>query len=259
METGLIKKDTINDIVTRYRESIKEIKAAYTLLERSSERIGTITDFCHVFPREARVYGGIEKVCDEVCQKIKGRIWRRIFDMTQAGELMTAKRRKEFDDAIEKPESLPEITHETIIDFVKNLHESAPEMVMEFIKETFDYLRPGQWSANQYKTNTKSKYELQEKIIKTWVIGFGGISYNYEKNIQSMDNAFSMVDGKGIQKYPGNTLTVINEAIQNNENKVETEYFHFKWYNNGNLHIRFKRMDLVSKINQIAGESLLKP
>ena len=264
MQTGLIKKDTVNDIVTRYQESIKEIKAAYILLERSDKRLNSITDFCNVFPKDCHIYGGIEKeVCDKVCQKIKGRIWRRIFNMTQAGELMTAKRRKEFDDAIEKPESLPEITHETITDFVKNLHDSAPEMVMEFIKETFNFLRPGQYSANQYKTNKKSQYELKEKIIKQYVMGasFGGfaVRYDYEKDIQSMDNAFSMVDGKGVSKFPGNALTAIRKAKQDGYSETKTEYFNFKWYNNGNLHIRFRRMDLVDRINQIAGKGLLKP
>lgn len=42
------------------------------------------------------------------------------------------------------------------------------------------------------------------------------------------------------------------------EGKGETEYFRFKCYHNGNLHLEFKRPDLVQKINAIVGGLTLK-
>ena len=71
-----------------------------------------------------------------------------------------------------------------------------------------------------------------------------------------MDNAFHLIDGAGISKYPENAITAIENAAKN-QDFAETEYFRFQWYKNGNLHIKFKRMDLVNKINQIAGDRLL--
>jgi hypothetical protein len=38
----------------------------------------------------------------------------------------------------------------------------------------------------------------------------------------------------------------------------ETEYFAFRCFRNHNLHLRFKRPDLVAKINQIAGGNALR-
>jgi len=43
------------------------------------------------------------------------------------------------------------------------------------------------------------------------------------------------------------------DAINTSNGTGETEYFKFKACKNGNLHLEFKRMDLVSKLNQLAG------
>lgn len=80
----------------------------------------------------------------------------------------------------------------------------------------------------------------------------------YEKYIHAMDNAFSLVDGQGISHYPGDAVTIIKDACINGKMCCQTKYFNLKWYKNGNLHVVFRRMGLVYKINQIAGEGLLK-
>lgn len=64
---------------------------------------------------------------------------------------------------------------------------------------------------------------------------------------------------KGTSKYPGNAVTAIREACNQDLMACETEYFKFKFFFNGNCHIQFKRMDLVARMNQIAGENLVKP
>ena len=53
-------------------------------------------------------------------------------------------------------------------------------------------------------------------------------------------------------------LSAIEVACENRLRECETDYFRFKWFKNGNMHLTFKRMDLVAKMNQIAGENLIK-
>ncbi len=54
-------------------------------------------------------------------------------------------------------------------------------------------------------------------------------------------------------KWPGDVVTKINEAVRDKKWEAETEYFKLKWYKVGTLHIEFKRMDLVAKMNALAG------
>jgi len=70
-----------------------------------------------------------------------------------------------------------------------------------------------------------------------------------------IDKVFYALDGKGI---PPGYNTPLVDAINNTPTSVghgETEYFKFKCYQNNNLHLNFKRMDLVKKLNRIAGNN----
>lgn len=62
---------------------------------------------------------------------------------------------------------------------------------------------------------------------------------------------FALLDGKpGVTTHQG----WLADAICAADGGIgETEYFAFKCYGNGNLHLRFKRMDLVKKLNAVAG------
>ncbi len=75
----------------------------------------------------------------------------------------------------------------------------------------------------------------------------------------ALDNVFSGLDGKG-------TITPthygpLGDAIRacGPSGSGETDYFAFRVFKNGNLHIHFKRLDLLAKFNAIAGGLHLKP
>ena len=128
---------------------------------------------------------------------------------------------------------------------------------MEFIRETFNLLRP---PGSEYKINTE--YEIEEKVVLDYIIdnnyGFITMSYSGRQNLTSLDNCFHLLDGKEVAKYPNNAATIMNSAINDKKWECETEYFEFRWYKKGSLHIRFKRLDLVRRLNQLAGGNHLK-
>lgn len=51
----------------------------------------------------------------------------------------------------------------------------------------------------------------------------------------------------------------IDQAFKLLAGADETAYFRFRCFKNGNLHIEFKRLDLVARLNQVAGGARLKP
>lgn len=259
-----IKHQSIWEIVNSYETAQKEIVAAYKILSQAETRLKIFCNYPHVLPDRRSMYGDNHEV-KKILKEIKLEAWRGILKKTNAVEFMTPKRYDKFQNDLDKPDNLPEITFETVRDFVENVINAAPDMLIEFIKETFDWLQPGGWALNNYKTNHKSKYELKEKIIKPGIFelrwgGGSSLRYYYQNSISAMDNAFSLLDGKGTAKprAENSALSNIEAACENKLRECETDYFKFKWYKNGNMHLLFKRMDLVNKMNQIAGENLIK-
>lgn len=261
----LDKYRTVMDIVHKYQNAQKAIEQAYFMLEYAHKELSPVAKYVNVMTSGySRSGENAARNIEEVNNSIKADIWKAILDKTHATEFMTPKRLETFRKTLEKPENLPDITPETIRDFVENVLNNAPDMLKEFIKETFDWLQPGNWQL-KYKTNEKSKYEIKEKIIKSYVFRrkYSGVGvelrYRCRDQIQAMDNAFNLMDGKGTSKYPGNALTVIETACNDKKMECETDYFKLKFYLNGNCHIQFKRIDLVNQMNKIAGEFLVKP
>jgi hypothetical protein len=256
VETNIAKFENLAEIVHTYTESIKLVVAAYALLDEAQGKLERICSMPSVLPNR---YGLHEADLKKVLGNLKSKMWRAALRKTKAVEFMTESRYRRFEKSLDDPSSLPEITEETVKNFVSNVLDSAPDMLLEFIREVFDWLKPGNFDT--YKTNKKNRFEISEKVIRGWCFSqrYGGkmeLMYTKTSSFNAMDNAFHLMDGKGLGK--SNLVSVIGVACREGKNSTETEYFKLKWFKNGNCHIVFKRMDLVAKLNKIAGENLLR-
>jgi len=257
----LTKHENIWSMINKYEEAQKAIVGGYTLLLEAQKNMHIFTNYPRIGPD--RHYSSIsESIIKEVLLKMKVDAWEGILKKTQAKNFMTTKRYDSFQKELESPDKLPDITFESVKSFVENILNKAPDMLMEFIKETFTWLQPRNYGL-EYKTNKKSQYEIGKKLIKYCLSPqWGGgmqVNYHYESNIKAMHNAFSLIDGKGIVTPGLDMASQINLAGNNKQTSLEMDYFKLKWYRNGNLHIEFKRLDLLQKLNQYAGENTLKP
>ena len=83
------------------------------------------------------------------------------------------------------------------------------------------------------------------------------MSYDCENELRALDNVFHLLDGKPLSAYRNGDLT---NAIQESARGIgETEFFRFKCHINHNLHLEFKRMDLVLLLNEVGGRGLPMP
>ena len=87
----------------------------------------------------------------------------------------------------------------------------------------------------------------------------GGLRVNYsrEANVKALENVFSLLDGQGVNHYPDDIITRINAACKEKHKTLEDHYFKLKWYKNGNLHVEFKRLDLLDRLNRIGSDGSL--
>jgi len=161
-------------------------------------------------------------------RKLKRGFWRYTFDKLQIYNLMSEKKKNELDAQLES-ENTPDFTHENILTTFKVLIENVRSLMDDTILEAFNILRP---PGSGYKTNTE--FEVGKKAIIGWVIDCSkwqgkyqrpSLNYRKEQTLRSLDNAFSLMDGCGPIKYPGDSVSRLKAAISENVQIVETKYF----------------------------------
>ena len=121
--------------------------------------------------------------------------------------------------------------------------------------QVFEYLPP---CHSRYKTNTE--FEIGKRVIlfafeNKWGGGFR-VDHYREQHIRAIDNVFHALDGNGTIKTHRGPLIDAIESVK--DGTGETEYFRFKCFRNRNLYLEFKRLDLVAKLNAIAGGMRLR-
>ena len=252
MTNELIPRPTATRLAGAYKKAMNDIEQAFKKIEESKKTLknayGDTTSFSP-FKFNQWEFKKIKKEITRSC-------WKRIVNMLEIQTFMTGKRLDKLQDEIDSDKT-PEITEQSVIDFCNNIYMELKNLVNELIDEAYNWLHPHR---NQFKTN--KKFEIGERAIKNDVIeiflGGAYISVYSEEKIQTLDNVFHLLNGKGAAKYPGNALTIIRQAIQDKKWQCETEYFNFKWYKKGTLHIQFKRLDLLKEFNKRAGKNRLK-
>jgi hypothetical protein len=165
---------------------------------------------------------------------------------------------EKLDKQLETGTDLPEIDEGQIMAMLSGTLDSLNGFVEDAIKEVYDWMRPHQ---DHYKTN--DRFSVGERVVLSGCLegkhnGGYHVSYYREKNITALDRVFHALDGNmsKFSTYRGPFCDAI-EGCQGGHG--ETPYFEFRCYRNRNLHIRFKRMDLVTRLNAVAGGDKLKP
>lgn len=190
----------------------------------------------------------------EVIQdKFKRDAWASIVHRIGLKKIMSVKKREEFDKQMSSGE-LPEITEETIYGVLSTWATQAQDMVKEAAVEVFNWLRPSSRnSLSDLKTNCAWKVG-RKAIMRGCEPGYGRskfrIGHYSQAKYTAMDNVFHSMDGKGALS---GTYGPLCDAVSSSESSIsETDYFRVKCHKNGNVHIEFKRLDLVKQLNYLA-------
>ncbi|HBC87038.1 MAG TPA: hypothetical protein DCZ94_08800 [Lentisphaeria bacterium] len=248
MNTDIMKRETFTAIVGQVKKSQDDFSRAIDILETAQKELGLVLgDYrAHILEH------GISK--EKCLEKIKGSAWGYLLHRSGVFEFCSIRQRDEINSQMEDEKNLPEFTLDNIQAWFESYAVNIDKLFEDSIKEIFDWLRP--WKYDDYRTNNREI--IGRKVIKTGMFeniwnGRMSLVYHRDKYVQAMDNVFHLMDGKGVAKYPGNLVTAIKEACQHGQMSCETEYFIVKWYKKGTMHMEFKRLDLLDKVNAKAG------
>lgn len=194
----------------------------------------------------------------EAAQTIQESFWRYTLAQTGIREAMSPTDRKRMDAMFENHET-PPFDVANIVATLGGLAENADEIYKQAVREVWEDFRPGKYQSNRHKTNGDPS-GVQEKIIlangvENYGYGFS-LGYSRGQRLNELDKVFHVLDGKGLPKQDKYLSYQIAGAMKQKETTHETEYFRFKWYMAGTLHIRIKRLDLLRELNRIGADGL---
>jgi hypothetical protein len=260
-DKGVIKRESLEVMVSAYKTAVLEINQAFSLLDTAGQRLRSA--FGENSSRFDLVFQMKYKDNPEALKAhIKKDIWRSILDRIEVKKFMSNADLNKLEESLRDIKSIPEIEIDTITEIITGMMNTAPDYAKKMAIEAFNILTPGRLAHDKYKTNKAyARRALGSKVILTWAwvepyyhYGTYHVNYSRENELYCIDKVFHALDGKGI---PKGYRTPLVEAINQTSVQMgvgETDYYKFKCFRNGNLHLYFKRMDLVNKLNQVAGD-----
>lgn len=252
-------------IITQYQATCADIRKHFAGLVESEKRLNLALGVGY---REHGIvdHGGISISADRnqasrfdepdrAIKFLRKNVWDAIVERLELRKFLSIGKWNELQKLIDDDE-MPEITHESVGQFVAGLVDMRKDLLADAVKEVFNKLRP--WRS-EHKSN--SQEEIGPKVVMTWMVEanhMGGLRVRYgsEQELLAMERVFQMLDGKGeISKAHYSEIDI---AMRAGARRGETPYFAWRAFGNSNLHVRFRRLDLLGKFNQIAGGKNLR-
>jgi hypothetical protein len=265
MSTDLVNRTTVRELVAVFAQAEAEIRAAFASIVAVEERLNGA-----FVPGDRRYRTFVVSACgmryhddfkdaDESIRILARAAWYRIAERYELRRFMSIKRWEEFNRAVDE-DQLPPITEEHVMGFLHAQLTQARDHLTEAVNEVFEWLRPRRYTrAGQLKTNTE--LEIGPKVILPYVVrwsyGRFEVDYDRRQHLVALENVFRALDGRGaIQGYEPEIETAIKASP---DGEGETDLFKFRCCRNRNLHLAFRRPDLLARFNAVAGGHRLRP
>ena len=262
--TELMPHQTARMIVENVDQARQDVLEAFKLLDSAKQRLGAVLGAkdCNSYNSlwRDRIYcDNLMKTAQDCDAFIARNAWRYLLAQTGMLAYMTDARQKELQGQLDNGQ-FPALTVENILSSMEGLTGQLGSLLIESVKEVFDWLRP--WHSG-YKTN--KKFTVGRKVIigymlnQSWAGADFHINYSRANHIKMLGNVFSLLDGQGVPQYPHDLPTQMNTALKGvrSGESFTVPYMTGKPYGNGNLHLAFTRMDLVDKLNQLGSDGSL--
>ncbi len=266
MTSALAIHTTVAELCSVFQAAEAEVRAAWLAVDQAEERLNAT--FAMAGPTGATFNIGVTRhmhrqrqPIEDVIADLRRRAWYAVVERLELRRMMSPTRWNELDKQLREDDSWPELSEEQVSAFAAQFSSALPLMFEEAVREVFKYMRP---SRSELKTN--SKFEIGPKVILSYVVtrDFGRWHVRYcgyrsdEQMLLALENVLNGLDGRGT--VAKSHYSEISDAIKASvDGAGETSLFKFRCFANGNLHLTFKRLDLVAKLNAIAGGDALKP
>lgn len=264
--TALTRHMTVGAIVVAYQETCATIRRAFADLVDAERNLNLALQTGGEFHT-----GGVKLCADrnyqsrfddpeECIKRLRHNVWDQIVVKLELQKFLSVGKWRELNDLIDN-DQMPDIDEESVNGFLRGLIAQRQDLLADAVRETFEFLRPRGWSHGaDYKTNTQ--FEIGTRVVLTWMVEPGltpskrQLRYDQRQAVLAMERVFQMLAGDG--EINPSHYSELDVAIRE-RTEGETSWFRYRACKNGNLHLEFKRRDLLKRFNQIAGGARLRP
>ncbi|MHA3363200.1 DUF4942 domain-containing protein [Yersinia enterocolitica] len=190
-----------------------------------------------------------DKAMPAITRNIDRSIWRNLMLKSGMMALMDAQARDQWHKNLEEGE-LPAISEANILSTFERLHLNKIDV---FERGIINVFRGLSWD---YKTNSPCRF--CKKIIINNLVKHNrwGFSLNWgwrRDQLADLERMLFLLDGKPIPDNRGDISTRLMEHIRDNSAKevYEDEFFSIRYFQKGTVHLIFKRLELVERMNDI--------
>lgn len=258
-DTDLLRPGTLVEFCEAYADAEKSVDEAFRILETTYQRMSTLVHRFNLIPQNLHDFDLKEKSgAKKAKAEMQRSAWHEIVRRTGVTDVMLERERKKLTDSIDRAD-VPPLNMERIGQLISGIRGDLGKIIQDAINEAARVLRPHN---SEYKTNGDG-WELGEKAIMNYGVSYCkwsgmNLSYHCDSSVNAIDNAFHLLDGKGVSAHPDTLAMGIRTAMRAKLQSCETEYFVCKWFKKGTLHFVFKRMDLVAELNRRTTDNTLR-
>ncbi|MEW6343171.1 MAG: DUF4942 domain-containing protein [Pseudomonadota bacterium] len=251
--TDLVKSISIANLANQRVAVVERIRAALDLLAEAQQ----LARAAHLgFPRLVldESYGcrGRPAVTGEYAVRADAEAaivrivdicgWDYLLSESGLRTFMDAQAREQWNKQIAEGD-VPELTAANIEATFAQLYGARGDMFERGVIACFRRLS---WD---YKTN--QPFRFGKRIIVRYLLSQGSLNHRVTDELDDLMRVFYVLDGKPEADHRHGAYYLVSDAQQQRRAEAENDYFHLRWFKNGNGHLGFKRPDLVSQMNLI--------
>ncbi len=255
-DTALMLRPTIGQFIAQYQQYQELMDAMQSGLEQARRARRELEALIHPTRDQWVADWRISDMQKQETQHITNEAWRWLLDQIGVSGLLTEKRQQTLWENMRQGQ-MPPLTPENVFAFLEAAQ--SHDFFKEALLEAFDTLRPGRFGHDHYKTN-KNAWRIGRKVVLQHMVrpaydraGFV-VEFISEPRLATVDRAFHLIDAKLEDFHRGYRCPLIDAINSTPGGSGETTYFRFKCFKNGNLHLEFKRPDLLQELNRIGGQ-----
>lgn len=244
-------KSTIAEIGGRRSKALALYAEAYEKIKEADKMASIAAPGFGGLSRNTYEYINYGDWSERVRQELDTAIWRYCIKATALSDLMDAQAKKQFEEQLGK--TVPEASEDNISATMMQMVAAAPDTFKRGVVNAFRYLAEGYKSNDAFKIGKRGVRSYAVSYC-TYMKGFT-LSYRVKDELLDVDRVMHLLDRKTNPTYPGELVSAIQSAMAKKESMIaETTYFTAKWFKNGNIHLIWKRPDLMKQVNRIIAE-----
>ena len=245
-------RQSLTALVELYQAEIPKVQAAYAQLQSSQDAFRL---HFSTYSSTLKHRGAPKDDLVDVLASLTQDAWRVIIEHMELRKIASLKRSEEVETAIAAGK-MPPLTVENVYALLQAYSQNLGEIQKEACLEVYTLLTPGA-RHRDYKTNSRYgigptailQYAVEEYYTRNHQMH---VDYRHEADLIQIERVFCNLDGQAVvEGYKCQLIDAINTSP---DGRGETTYFRFRACQNRNLHLWFKRLDLVATLNAIAAD-----